>query len=69
MTVPTETAILDWIKRQPGPVLFSAVREEFGRWNPTHVAFNALIRDKVVEATFPEAKPGDSGRQFWKVVE
>jgi hypothetical protein len=28
-------------------------------------AFDGLIRHRVITAVFPEAKPGDSGRQFW----
>ena len=61
--------ILDWmrVKREAKghqPVLFSEVQAELGL-DFGDEAFDGLIRDGVIEAVFPEAKPGDSGRQFW----
>ena len=52
--------ILDAMKAKGRPVLFSELGLEFG-----DAAFDGLCRDGVIEAVFPEAKPGDSGRQFW----
>jgi hypothetical protein len=58
--------ILVWMRQQPGPVLFSAMARRFGSGSATYQAFDLLIRERLVTATFPEAKPGDSGRQFWR---
>lgn len=62
----TPDEILQWVREQGRPVLFSEVTDKFGPWAPTHAAFNALIDGGHVSAVFPEAKRGDSGRQFWE---
>lgn len=61
--------ILEWMagKMPDGgecPVLLSDMQREMGpRFNQD--AFDGLVRDGVIRAEFPEAKRGDSGRQFW----
>lgn len=61
--------ILEWMAGKIGdsinrPVLLSDMQREMGqRFN--HDAFDGLVRDGVICAEFPEAKRGDSGRQFW----
>jgi hypothetical protein len=62
-----QQAILDWMKEQGEPVLFSQVRAEFGV-EVDNSAFRGLARDCKIEPCFPEAVPGASGRQFWKLV-
>lgn len=47
------------------PRLASELREAVGEG--FDAAFDALIRRGELIAVFPEAKPGDSGRQFWAV--
>lgn len=56
--------ILTWIESANGPVLFSDMERELGIQFGDE-AFEGLRRDGVIAAVFPEAKPGDSGRQFW----
>jgi hypothetical protein len=61
--------ILEWMdsRRPKGgacPVLLSDMRRELGD-EFSDEAFEALRRDGVICADFPEAKSGDSGRQFW----
>lgn len=50
----------------PMPATFSQILLEAGE--NLHGALDSLIRDGKIEACFPEAKPGDSGRQFWRLV-
>ena len=64
-------AILDWMDRQrkpddlaPPPVLLSDMQRELGD-DFYMAAFEGLRNDGVIRAEFPEAKEGDSGRQFW----
>ena len=63
--------ILDWMDSQrkpedlaPPPVLLSDMQRELGDRFDTE-AFEGLRKDGVIHAEFPEAKAGDSGRQFW----
>lgn len=59
--------ILVWIRQRDRAVLFSEVEEAFGP--RARSTFDLIIRNGHVRAVFPEAKPGDSGRQFWEVIE
>jgi hypothetical protein len=56
--------ILGWMLAKDKPVLVSDLQAGLGGCFDDG-AFEGLIRDGVIEAVFPEAKPGDSGRQFW----
>jgi hypothetical protein len=61
--------ILQWMddKRPRGgecPVLLSDMKRELGP-RFSQEAFDNLVRKGVIVPEFPEAKPGDSGRQFW----
>jgi hypothetical protein len=56
--------ILVWMAAQRAPVLFSDMQNALGIGFADE-AFEGLRRDGVIEAAFPEAKLGDSGRQFW----
>ena len=47
------------------PQLASELREAVG--DGFDEAFDRLIRSGDLVAVYPEAKPGDSGRQFWAV--
>ncbi|MGF7151289.1 hypothetical protein FHS96_004952 [Sphingomonas zeicaulis] len=58
--------MFDWIRRQRRPVLASELADEFG-YGSANDAIVELQRRGRIRATFPEAKPGDSGRQFWEV--
>lgn len=61
--------ILSWMKAKRAakgnrPVLWSEAMYELGL--PQFDAdWQGLINEGVIEAVFPEARPGDSGRQFW----
>ena len=60
-------AILQRMLNEDGSVrdvLFSDLRRDLGI-EAGDEAFEVLRRDGVICAIFPEAKPGDSGRQFW----
>jgi hypothetical protein len=60
-------AILQQMLNEDGSVrdvLFSDLRRALGI-QAGDEAFEGLRRDGVICAYFPEAKPGDSGRQFW----
>jgi hypothetical protein len=63
-------SILTWIaashyyKGSTDPILLSELKEGLGR-SFDQDAFEGLVRDGVIAAEFPEAKMGDSGRQFW----
>lgn len=56
--------ILEWMAAQRRPVLASEMEAalNISTWGD---AFEGLRRDGVIRAVFPEAMPGDSGRQFW----
>jgi hypothetical protein len=56
--------ILRWMGAKNRPILFSEAERELGI-DFADEAFDGLIRHRVITAVFPEAKPGDSGRQFW----
>lgn len=61
--------ILDWMREQGKPVLFSEMREGLGI-DFGNVHHERLRRAGHIEACFPECIPGKaSGRQFWRVVE
>lgn len=61
--------ILEWMngKRPVGgsrPVLLSEMQRELKQhFSPD--AFDGLVRDGVICSEFPDAKPGDSGLQYW----
>ncbi len=48
-------------------VLFSELTEKLGI-RAGDEAFEGLRRDGIIRAEFPEAKPGDSGRQYWTLA-
>lgn len=68
MSDSLDDKIVAWITAQARPVLWSEITEAFGRWAPTHEAFERLQRAGSVGAVFPESKPGDSGRQHWVIM-
>ena len=60
-------AILDCMVNEDGScrdVLFSELRDRLGI-SAGDEAFEGLRRDGVICSYFPEAQPGDSGRQYW----
>lgn len=64
------TGVIGWMREQGRPVLFMGdVVEHFGPERVGNVLWDEMIREGVIESTFPEAKPGASGRQFWRLTE
>jgi hypothetical protein len=59
--------VLVWMIARGRPVLNSEIDEAFGS-GCSWTAIADLQRADRIRAVFPEAKAGDSGRQFWEVV-
>jgi hypothetical protein len=60
---PAEQSILDWMRQERRPVLYSEIEAKLGLAPALEI--HELSRLGFIKATFPESKPGDSGRQFW----
>lgn len=61
---PSEKKVLAAFEKAT-PLLYSDIVKITGPGIWT--AFSGLVRKKVIEAVFPEAQRGDSGRQFWRI--
>lgn len=59
-------SILTILRQHNKPVLWSQILLQAGEMD--QFALMTLVRDGLVEAVFPEAKRGDSGRQFWQLT-
>jgi hypothetical protein len=59
--------ILGWMRIEGRPVLpsYIALRSCGFDRDAIAQAFDELSGAGLIEARFPDAKPGDSGRQFW----
>lgn len=60
-------AILQVVRGHSRPVLYSQVCLQAGEGLAE--SFLDLIGEGALVAGFPEAKPGDSGRQFWALAD
>lgn len=58
--------ILAWMRARKRPVLYSEIETAFGPAGFT--AFSYLQRNGHIGTVYPEAIPGNSGRQFWVVL-
>ena len=56
--------IISFLMRDCGPHLLSELEAQADR--PIYGEFQDMVRDGLIEACFPEAAPGNSGRQFWR---
>jgi len=67
----TQLDIIRYMSSANAPVLYSEMENNLTAVTSASAtdidrAFNLLLRDSLITSTFPEARPGNSGRQYWK---
>ncbi len=61
-----DRAVLSFLMQSGLPYLRSDIECSAG--TERMAAFDGMVRSGLIEATFPEATAGDSGRQFWRLM-